>query len=127
MRRRTTPPPPTNLTFGSPTIKTYAFRRVKYVLPEAPFDCLVGANHRLPAAYYRLARANHRLVAANEQETANRNKTAGCYLFIYKGLVYRSSLLICSVFVCRLASRKRRDDEHNLHLRHRQLPFWHIE
>ena len=78
------PPPPTDLTLGSPTIKTCAFRRAKYVLLEAPFDCLVGANHRLPAAYHRLARANHRLVAANEQEAANRNEIFDYYLLIYK-------------------------------------------
>lgn len=80
-------PPPTDLTLGSPTIKTCAFRRAKYVLPEAPFDCLVGANHRLPAAYHRLARANYRLVAANEQEAANRNATVSCFLFIYNEFV----------------------------------------
>ena len=82
------PPPPTDLTLGSPTIKTCAFRRAKYVLLEAPFDCLVGANHRLPAAYHRLARANHRLVAANEQEAANRNEISGYYILIYKELAY---------------------------------------
>lgn len=77
LRRRTTPPPPTDLTLGSPTIKTCAFRRAKYVLPEAPFDCLVGANHRLPAAYHRLARANYRLVVTNYCLVGANHRLAG--------------------------------------------------